>query len=182
MSSLVAILDACVLYPMYLRDTLLRAAESGLYEARWSPDILAEVRRNLVEDVLTEPQAERLIGALHLAFPEALVEGYEDLIPAMRNQEKDRHVVAAAVRAGAHVVVTDNLRDFPLETLTPYHLAAVSSDQFLCRIFHIDPERMGDIVREQAASYRNPPRSVEDVLRRLDRHAPTFVGLVSIER
>jgi hypothetical protein len=34
------VLDSCVLYPMYLRDTLLRAAEAGLYRVHWSQEIL----------------------------------------------------------------------------------------------------------------------------------------------
>jgi hypothetical protein len=34
------VLDSCVLYPMYLRDLLLRAAEAELYRAHWSQEIL----------------------------------------------------------------------------------------------------------------------------------------------
>ena len=178
MTALVAVLDACVLYPMYLRDTLLRAAEAGLYEAHWSEDILGELRRNLVADILSDEQAQRLIGAMQAAFPEAHVADYTALVPAMRNQEKDRHVVAAAVRIGAQVIVTDNLRDFPPETLAPFGIAALSADAFLARLFVIDAEVMVALLGEQAASYRLPPRSPSEVLQRLAIFAPRFVELV----
>ena len=37
-----AVLDACVLVPIALADTLLRVAEKGLYRPLWSGRILAE--------------------------------------------------------------------------------------------------------------------------------------------
>lgn len=98
---MIVVLDACVLYPAYLRDTLLSAAEADLYDPRWSDDILADVERNLVADVLTPEQVRHLIAEMCAAFPDALVHDYEALVPAMRNHPKDRHVVAAAVRAQA---------------------------------------------------------------------------------
>lgn len=52
-------------------------------------------------------------------FGEAWVEGYEDLIPSMTNQEKDRHILAAAVRCGAETIVTYNLKDFPVPLSRP---------------------------------------------------------------
>jgi hypothetical protein len=179
-TTLVAVLDACVLYPMYLRDTLLRMAEVGLYEARWSQDVLNELRRNLTADALTEEQATRLIGAMQGAFPDAQVSGYEALIPTMRNHEKDRHVVAAAVRTGAEVIVTDNLRDFSSDALEPFGVTAQSSDMFLTRLFGIDPAAAIEVVTRQAASYRMPPRSVEEVLERLAIFAPAFAARVRV--
>jgi hypothetical protein len=45
--ALTAALDASVLYPLPLRDTLLRAAQVGMYDPCWSERILDEVARNL---------------------------------------------------------------------------------------------------------------------------------------
>lgn len=42
------ILDACVLFPMYLRDTLLSTVEAGLYVHYWSQKILDEAIGNLI--------------------------------------------------------------------------------------------------------------------------------------
>ncbi|MEV7526765.1 PIN domain-containing protein [Streptomyces sp. NPDC091371] len=124
------VLDTCVLYPNYLRDTLLRLAEAEVYEPLWSGGILEELRRNIAErtDELT---AKRLVDVMGSAFPDSSVTGYESLIPAMRNDPKDRHVLAAAVRGHAHALVTLNLRDFPSEAVGPYEIDVLSPDDFL---------------------------------------------------
>jgi predicted nucleic acid-binding protein len=107
------VLDANVLFPFSLRDTLLRAAAAGYYQVCWSEEILEEARRNLVgRGTITEEQAHRLLYVMRRAFPEAMVSGHEPLTEAMPNDPKDRHVAAAAVRAAAQVIVTFNLKDF----------------------------------------------------------------------
>ena len=91
------VLDACVLYPMHLRDVLLQAAAEGLYQVYWSKEILDEASRNLVANLQMEKaKAARLVHVMSDAFPEAAVIGHEHLVGAMRNDAKDRHVVAAA--------------------------------------------------------------------------------------
>lgn len=171
------LLDANALYPFTLRDTLLRAAAAGLYQPYWSDVILDEVERNLVgAGVMTLEQAARLRSAMAGAFPEAEVAGFDALIDAMRNQDKDRHVAAAAVRAGARVIVTANLKDF---NDLPRGLEAQSPDQFLCNLYDVDPGGMVEIVRVQAEALRRPPRSVADVLRGLSKVVPAFAQCVS---
>ena len=100
---------------MPLADLLLRlAAGPALYLPKWTDQIMTEVSRTLQESFgLTPEKAQYREGELRWYFPEAWVEGYEDLIPAMTNHEKDRHVLAAAVKTGAEIIVTYNLRDFP---------------------------------------------------------------------
>ena len=106
----IVVLDACVLAPMPLCDTLLRLAEEpAFYTPGWSPDILNEISRTLLKRFkYTQDQANRRISAMQEAFPDASVTGYQDLALAMKNHEDDRHVLAAAVRCGAHAIVTDN--------------------------------------------------------------------------
>lgn len=179
MSSFVVVLDACVLYPMYLRDTLLRAAEVGLYRVHWSADILNEVIRNIVADGRTTSQsAEYLVMRMREAFPEAEVIGYQMLISSMQNDPKDRHVTAAAVKSGAQVIVTDNLKDFPIEALVPFDLEAQSADTFLIHLFFLDPDVMADTITTQAADYNAPPMTTSQLLDLLAKHAPRFVNLV----
>ncbi|WP_222709080.1 hypothetical protein [Nonomuraea sp. C10] len=91
-----AILDACVLYPNALRDTLLRVAEAGVYQPLWSERILAEVRGALLRNGLPESSVDRTFGFVRAAFSEAMVEGWEPLEDSMGNHVKDRHVLAAA--------------------------------------------------------------------------------------
>lgn len=177
--TLPVMLDTCVLFPATLRDTLLRAAEYGLYRVHWSEEILEELRANLISEIhLDESVAHELTNTLRTYFPEAAVRGYESLIPVMRNHRKDRHVLAAAVRIGAQVIVTENIKDFPQEALDPFAIEAETPDAFLTDLFHRYPDNLVQLVREQTAELRNPPQSLTETLHKLARHAPTFVGIV----
>ena len=63
------VLDACVLYPASLRDTLLRLAEVELYDVKWSQRILDEAVDNLVEDGrMNREKAEHLMACMNQAF------------------------------------------------------------------------------------------------------------------
>jgi hypothetical protein len=114
-------------------------------------------------------KAGRLRATMEAYFPEALVTGYSDLVAGLQNDKKDRHVVAAAVKAGAQVIVTANLRDFvPL----PEGLEAQSPDEFLCNLLDLDPERFVEMVREQSADLVKPPVSFDALLERLSHFVP----------
>jgi predicted nucleic acid-binding protein len=136
------VLDACVLIPMPLADTLLRLAETpSLYAPRWSAEILAEVSRNLIAKIgLTPAQAQWREEQLRAHFPESQVTDFEHLIPAMQNHEKDRHVLAAAVQAGAGLIVTFNVRDFPTEVLRPLGVERQGPSVFLCGLYDLEPD------------------------------------------
>ncbi len=141
--------------------------------------ILEEARRNLVEHTrMDESSSHRLISSMLKAFPEATVAGYEPLIAAMTNDEKDRHVVAAAIRCHAQVIVTTNLKHFSDGALEPYGLEAQHPDEFLCYLFDLDPGRVLQAVTEQAADLRRPPRTILEVLEGLGRFVPDFAELV----
>lgn len=93
------VLDACVLANFSLCDTFLRLAEPPqLYEPKWSEEILRETTRTL-ESKLGWPSSltAHLEAELRAHFSEAWISGYKPLIPQMANEEKDRHVLAAAV-------------------------------------------------------------------------------------
>jgi predicted nucleic acid-binding protein len=104
------VLDTCVLYPAYLRDTLLRLAEAGLFRPLWSAGILDELDRNLVEAGIPAQTVQRLVTEMRTAFDDAEVVSYEPLIATMTCDHKDRHVLAAAVCAGADTLVTSTSR------------------------------------------------------------------------
>ena len=172
----IVVLDANVLYPFFLRDTLLRAAAAGFYQVRWTAQILDEMERNLVADqVMDAGKGSRLRKQMERVFPDAEVKGYEMLIPSMLNDEKDRHVAAAAVRAGAQVVTTQNLDDFKL---LPDGLEAQSADEFLCNLFDLDAKEFTNILREQATDLNRPPVTFEELLESLSRIVPDLVALV----
>ena len=147
----VALLDACVLASMPVADTLLRLAEEpAFYTPRWSKDILEELRRTLIKFGYDEVQASRRLERMQAAFPDALVKGYEGLIPAMMNHPKDRHVFAAAVRCEAHCIVSDNKRHFLSDLLQPFDLECMTADQFIENQYHLNPDLFIDKLRQQA--------------------------------
>lgn len=175
---LVAVLDACVLYPAVMRDTLLLAAEVGAYEFRWTDEILLELRRNLVMDrAAPEDRVDKMRADLSVFFGDGKISGHEIHIAALRNDPKDRHVVAAAIEAGAEFVVTENLKDFPPETM-PEGIRAVSIDQFLGELLERAPGVIVDALWNQATRKKRPPIPVERVLAAIARIAPEFAGAV----
>jgi len=166
-----AVLDACVLYPAALRDTL--------YRPLWSADILAELERSLVQSGRIEvAPARRLVAAIRRAFEDAEVDGYEHLIDSIAISTSDCHVAAAAIVGGARVIVTLNVRDFPSLGLAPYQIEVQSPDLFLQRLLALDPDTMIRVIEEQAADLVNPPLTVNDVLDELAIFAPEFVALL----
>jgi predicted nucleic acid-binding protein len=152
-----AVLDACVLFQAPLRDTLLRAADAGLYLPFWSLEILEEVHRNLVRDAKLAPaQATRLVDTMQAAFPEALVTELAATAATMRNHPKDRHVLAAAVVAEAGVIVTHNVKDFPAAALEGTGVAVQTPDDFLMELFADHARSLLLVTQNQAAQLRSP--------------------------
>lgn len=180
MSTFGVVLDACVLIPAPLRDTLLRAAELGMYRLHWSELILAEVKRNLIKRGMTSSvDAQELIDVMSEFFAEAFVRGFETLIPCMTNDEKDRHVLAVAVMSRSQVVVTSNIKDFPDTALAPFGIEAQTPDEFLTHLFDLSPKYMLKILTEQAQDLVDPPMSIQEVLEDISLHAPRFVSIIS---
>ncbi len=168
--ALTAVLDASVLYPLPLRDTLLRVAAAELYVPLWSERILREAVGNLIADGrASEEQARRLAEAMCEAFDTATVAAaeIERLEPDMDNERKDRHVLATAVAAEAEIVVTLNLRDFPRSACEPLSIEAIHPDEFLLRLYQLDPAAVQDALVRQAAAFSRPPLTVLDVIERL---------------
>ena len=175
-ASFTVVADANVLFPFTLRDTLLRAAAAGFYQLRWSATILDEMELNLVSTGTTSAgQAASLRATMEKYFPEAEVTGYEPLMAGLQNDEKDRHVAAAAVKAGAQVIATSNLKDFvPL----PDGIEAQSPDDFLCNLFDLDPTTFIEMLHEQAADLKKPVTTFEELPARLHGMVPNLVALV----
>lgn len=144
-----AVLDTCVLYPYVLRDTLLRIAENGMYQPLWSEKILDELHGVLERRGW---RADYLVRCIRDAFPEAIVTGWEPIESSMSNDNKDRHVLAAAVRGHADVIVTANLSDFPARSLTGLDVEVQHPDVFLCYALDIDPDAVIQVLSEQAAA------------------------------
>jgi len=119
---LAAVLDANVLYTIALTDFFLTLAGHGLFRPHWSTEILNEVARSLLRNhpALTEPQLRYRFTQMNRAFPGALLDPPSQLVAAMTNDEKDRHVLATAIAARASLVVTFNVKDFAPASCRPH--------------------------------------------------------------
>lgn len=173
------VLDACALYPLYLRDTLLRLAERGLYSVRWSGRILEELERALVGRGFDREAVGRTVAQMSAAFPSAAVEGYESLLDSMTCDPGARHVLAAAVHSNSGAIVTFNDRDFPLSSVQEYGIQMMQPDAFLLDLLDLAPATTLEELRRQAAAYRRVPMTLEALLDALRRaQAPDFADVV----
>jgi predicted nucleic acid-binding protein len=162
---------------MPLADTLLRlAADPSLYLPKWTDRIMAEVSRTLQENFrLSAQKAIYRENEIRRHFPDAWIDGYEDLIPEMTNHPKDRHVLAAAARAGAKVIVTYNLKDFPRSSLAPHFITAQGPSAFLKSLYDRNPAAVMQTLKAQAAAIGQP---MTYLVSRLRVNAPAFVEMI----
>ncbi len=172
MNNSVAILDACVLYSAALRDLFMWLAVSDIFRPKWTEQIHQEWIGNLLKNrpELMREKLERARSLMNSHAERSLVEDYEHRIAALTLPDaNDRHVLAAAIEAGASVIVTFNLSDFPRRVLSAYGIEAQHPDVFLSALFEENSAAFLEAVREMIAELKNPPRTWEqhlDVLRR----------------
>jgi hypothetical protein len=142
---------------------------------RWTAAILEEAQRNLIADRGDEEQIRRRFTMLREHFEDWEITGYEDLIASMRCDEKDRHVLTAAVRCGANQIFTANVKDFPGASLVPYDIEVVTPDAFLLNALHLYPRATAEVLQAQASALRRPAMTIETLLSGLARcGAPEF--------
>jgi predicted nucleic acid-binding protein len=145
-----AFLDASVLYPVSLRNLLMRLTLAGLFQARWSPHVHEEWVKAVLRDHPHIPRARlhELRDAMDERAEDSLVTGYERLIASLTLPDpNDRHVLAAAIFARANIIVTCNLRDFPQAILDSYGIEAQHPDEFLRHLLDQSADRPARIAR-----------------------------------
>ena len=166
-SNFTVVYDACVLYPAPLRDFLMWLGLSGRFRARWSPQIHDEWKRSLLRDRpdLTVEQLNRTSDLMDQAIPDALVVGHEAIAENLHLPDPDdRHVLAAAIRCGASVIVTFNEKDFPADALEPFGIEAQHPDLFIDNLFDLDPAAVIAAAQRQRGQLKNPPMTVDAYL------------------
>ncbi len=110
---------------------------------------------------------------MEFAFPEAMVTGYEAFVDKMDNDAKDKHVLAAAVRAKADAILTSNRKDFPPQCLEPFGIEGLTPDQFLLHQWGLDSSLVARKLRDQA---EENGRSLESLLDLLAKMVPQFIA------
>lgn len=157
----IALLDACVLYPPSLRDLLMRVAVAGVYEPRWTEEIHDEWTRNVLSNTpkVTPAQLERTRRLMDQTIPGGLVSDYEALVrDLILPDANDRHVLAAAIKASAAVLVTFNPSDFPATVLQAHGIRPAHPDLFLSTLFDDESALFLQAVQTHRASLHNPPK------------------------
>ena len=176
-SNFTVIYDTNVLYPACLRDILIRLAQKELFRAKWTHDILAELKRNLLESAKVrnekngifyaeiEEKIDRLLAKMNEAVRDCLITDYKDLkIGLILPDSNDKHVLAAAIKSKSDVIVTWNLKDFPQKILNKYNIEAQSPDDFISHVYDLDEEAVLLAVREQRAGLKNPTYTSQQLL------------------
>ncbi len=187
-SPVVAVYDANVLYPAPIRDLLVRLARAGLVGARWTKTIQDEWITNLLKNRpdLSLQHLLRTRAMMDEAVPGAVVEGYERHIPALQLPDPDdRHVLAAAIETKASIIVTSDLKDFPISVVARYGIEVEHPDAFVLRLMAVDPELVYAAARAQRTNLRRPALSVDEYLAnlrkvRLRRTADAFEAVAHL--
>lgn len=159
------VLDACVLYPTVLREILTDVAQAGLFQPIWSQRILDEWR--LAADRNDLPAGVE-IALLTDRFPGSRVEGQGGADGLDLPDAADRHVIETALAAGAHGIVTANLRDFPPRALSAVGLRAIHPDEFLRDLYLNAPQPVEAAVTatEARAAKAGAAMSRKELMRR----------------
>lgn len=160
-----AVLDTNVVFPVIIRDILFWFAYYDLYTPKWSDHIFDEWRRAMIKKGVSEQEADKRISKANAAFPDALVQNYKGLIEQIVLPDiDDRHVLAAAIKTNANLIVTNNIKDFPQEYLQSFSLSAKTADDFLMDIIDINQEYAVAAFKEMVLNKKNPKQDEFEVL------------------
>lgn len=162
------VLDTNVIFPIETRDILLWFAHFDLFTPKWSAHIFDEWEEVMKRKGVSQIDIDKRTSIVNQAFPDALVCNYESLIETLKlPDEKDRHVLAAAIKTNANVIVTNNLKDFPAEYLAEFGLSAKSADDFLADIIDLNHNRAVEAFKTLVLNRRNPDLDEFEVLDRM---------------
>lgn len=167
-----SVLDASVLYSSALRDLRLSLAANRLFDPLWSEQIHDEWMRNMARahggGTSIQRHVARTRQQMDVFFPGALVSGFEGLISNLALPDQaDRHVLAAAIHAGAAVIVTYNLRHFPSSELVKFGVDAWHPDDFVESLLYAEFDAALEAIRELRARLQRPVKSQTDYIDRL---------------
>lgn len=164
MANFTFVLDASILYSAALRDLVMSLAANGLYRPAWSTLIHDEWMRNLITNqgggASIQAYAARTRQRMDAVFPAAVIDGFQALIVGLTLPDaRDRHVLATAIRAGAAVIVTYNLRDFPSSVLAKFGIEPWHPDEFVEFLLNAEIDSALDAIREHRARLQRPPKT-----------------------
>jgi hypothetical protein len=169
-----ALLDACVLFPVAVCDSLMSVAAAGLYAPKWTAMIEDEWMRSL-ERRLERPPGTFITrrDAMRQACPdwEVREQAWQPLEGGLDLPDQDdRHVLAAAIAGHAGCNVTANLKHFPLRHLAPFGLEAIHPDEFLVAQLDLDQVAVLSAFKEQRRRLKKGEYTPEAFANGLERN------------
>lgn len=183
-----AFIDACALAGALKRNLLLTLAEAGFFRVRWSEKVLDETRmaiQKILEGKNVPDAAERSVRAVILmkaAFEDAIVSSYDDFLSVCDRlpDPDDKHVVAAALKTQASVIVTDNIKHFPANIVAPLNIEARTTDECIANTIALDIGKAVAAIRNMRERLKNPEKTAEILL--LDMEAAGLLQTVDLLR
>jgi predicted nucleic acid-binding protein len=172
MTHFTVVYDACVLYSAFLRNVFMHLGTAGIFRPKWTATIHEEWMRNLLKNRpdLSREQVTRIRTLMDTHIYDAIVMGYEEIVPQLSlPDQNDNHVLAAAIRSNASVIVTFNLDDFPQSCLAPYEIEAQHPDEFLRHLIDLSRPSVLECMRTMRESLKRPELSSDAFLDRLEK-------------
>jgi predicted nucleic acid-binding protein len=171
-----ALVDACTLVSPLKRNLLLSLAEAGFFRLRWSSRILDEtetaIKKLLIDKGESDAaeQAKRARANMEAAFEDAMVTEFDNFLSAASSlpDPDDAHVVAAAIKTQAAMIVTENLKHFPAATLAALNMEAKSADAFIADTIALDEGRAVAAIRQMRERLKKPAITAEALLLRME--------------
>lgn len=150
----------------------MRLTLTRLFKAHWTQKIHDEWKNALLRNNsdMRPELLDRTQQLMDEHVGDALVTGYESLIETLSLPDPDdRHVLAAAIHSNAGAIITHNLKDFPEESLSPYHIEALHPDEFIYLQIEISASHCLSAFKAQRMALKSPPMEVEEFLTCLQR-------------
>lgn len=165
------VLDTNVIYPIDIRDLLFWFAAYDLFTPKWSKHIFNEWEDVMIRKGIPEEEIKKRLKKAQLAFPDALVDNYEPLVNSLElPDEKDRHVLAAAIKTNANIIVTNNIKDFPSPYLATFGLTAKTADDFISDTIDLNNDLALEAFRAMVLNRTNPNLDEFEILDRLRKN------------
>jgi predicted nucleic acid-binding protein len=171
-----AFIDACSLTSALKRNLLLSLAEAEFFRVRWSRGVMNETQ-SAIERILTKrgyadasSRAARACSAMERGFKDAMVTDIDQFLVACAGlpDENDAHVLAAALKTGAQVIVTENLRHFPASYLAPLNMDTRSADGFIADTIALDEGRAIPAIRQMRVRFKKPDMTAAELFIRME--------------
>lgn len=173
-TSFTFLFDACVLYPAPVRDLIIELAIAELYRAKWTNRIHDEWISSLISKRpdLKREKLEKTRHLINSSVEDCLVEGYESIAESLKLPDPDdRHVLAAAIKAQAQIIVTYNLKDFPFKILETFEIEAQHPDDFFLNQSSLQQGPFLATIKRIRQSLKKSPKTPEEYLDVLRRHS-----------